>query len=144
MKKPLRLACIIGLFLIGLVLVLFLCGFGRNFLSVNSVQRIQLTTYGENGTTIELEPDDVRKMVSSYNLSRYAGEVTADRCEQTFAVRIELKDGSSIHFRDYEGCRMSVSQEEKGRFWIDNVALLITIRSLAKEKGLTLETVGCC
>lgn len=92
---------------------------------------------------MELEPEDVRKFVNRYNLSRYVGLVDAEHCDHTFFVRMELNDGSSINILDHEGQRMKVSCEKQESFWVDNVFLLHTVRTLAKEYGLTLENLGC-
>jgi hypothetical protein len=143
MKKRLRILAFVGLAVASLLLMLFLCGFGRNWLSVRQIEKIQLTASG--GTTVvELKPEDVCKFVTYYNLSRYVGTVTAENCEMTFLVRIHLNDGSWISLLDYEGARMNVTTSESERFWVDNVLLLHTIQNLAEDYGVTLEAWGCC
>ena len=142
MKQRFRTVAFVGLAAVSALLVLFLCGFGRNQLSVRQIERIELTAQG--GTAVvELKPEDVRKFVTRYNLSRYVGTVTAENCEKTFFVRIELNDGSYISMLDYEGARMKVISSEAENFWVDNVLLLHTIQKLAEDYGLTLETWGC-
>lgn len=142
-KRLLRIGAMI-LSAVCLLVVLLLCGFGRNPLSVHQVKKIELTASESTGTaTVELEADALRKFILCYNLSRYAGPVTADRCERTFYVSVHLKDGRRIGISDHDGARMKVTGMDTESFWIDNILLLRTVQNLIHDNGLLLKTWGC-
>jgi hypothetical protein len=139
----LRIGAII-LSVVCLLIALLLCGFGQNRIPLRQVEKIELTASNSESTaTVELEADDLRQFILCYNLSRYAGPVTADRCERTFFVSVHLKDGRRIGISDHDGARMKVTGMEPERFWIDNILLLRTVQNLIRDNGLLLENWGC-
>lgn len=136
---------IIGLAVVGLLLFPFICGFGHNLIGVQQVVKIELTACDEVETaTVELKKGDVRKFITCYNLSRYVGEVEAERCDRTFAVCIYLKDGRQIGIVDHDNERMKVTGMEDQSFWIDNTLLLGIIKKMVNECGLLWESWGGC
>lgn len=142
-NRLLRIGAMI-LAVVCLLVALLLCGFGRHLISVRQVKKIELTASEFTGTaTVELEADALRKFIICYNLSRYAGPVTADRCERTFFVSVHLKDGRRIGISDHDGARMKVTGMDTESFWIDNILLLRTVQNLIHDNGLILETWGC-
>lgn len=144
MKKRLLRICAMILSAVCLLVALLLCGFGRHLISVHQVEKIELTASDSTGTaTVELEADALRKFILCYNLSRYAGPVTADRCEQTFFVSVHLKDGRRIGISDHDGARLKVTGMDTENFWIDNILLLRTVQDLIRDNGLLLKTWGC-
>ena len=139
----LRIGAII-LSVVCLLIALLLCGFGQNRIPLRQVEKIELTASNSESTaTVELEADDLRQFIMCYNLSRYAGPVTADRCERTFFVSVHLKDGRRIGISDHDGARMKVTGMEPESFWIDNILLLRTVQNLIRDNGLLLENWGC-
>ena len=142
-KRLLRIGAMI-LSAVCLLVVLLLCGFGRNPLSVHQVKKIELTASESTGTaTVELEADALRKFIICYNLSRYAGPVNVEHCERTFYVSVRLKDGRRIGISDHDGARMKVTGMDTESFWIDNILLLRTVQNLIHDNGLLLKTWGC-
>lgn len=142
-KRLLRIGTIV-LTVACVITGLLLCGFGRHLISVHQVEIIELTASDSAGTaTVELDADALRKFILCYNLSRYAGPVTADRCERTFFVSVHLKDGRRIGISDHDGARMKVTSMDTESFWVDNILLLRTVRNLIHENGLLLEKWGC-
>ena len=139
----LRIGAII-LSVVCLLIALLLCGFGQNRIPLRQVEKIELTASDSESTaTVELEADDLRQFILCYNLSRYAGPVTADRCERTFFVSVHLKDGRRIGISDHDGARMKVTGMEPESFWIDNILLLRTVQNLIRDNGLLWENWGC-
>ena len=142
-KRLLRIGTIV-LAVACVITGLLLCGFGQNRIPLRQVEKIELTASNSEGTaTVELGADDLRQFILCYNLSRYAGPVTADRCERTFFVSVHLKDGRRIGISDHDGARMKVTGVEPESFWIDNVLLLQTVKALVRDNGLLLENWGC-
>ena len=144
MKKKLRLIVIVGLSVLCLLLLLFVCGFGRSLISVGQVEKIELTACDQVGTaTVELKPDEVRKFIICYNLSRYAGPVQTESCDRRFSVCIYLRDGNQIGLVDHDGGRMKVTGTERESYWIDNRLLLNTVQDMIQDYGLIWNSWGC-
>ena len=144
MKKKFRLFGSISFAVVCLLLVLFVCGFGRNLISPGQVEKIELTACDQVGTAaVELKPDEVRKFMICYNLSRYEGPVQAESCDRRFSVCIYLRDGNQIGLVDHDDGRMKVTGAERESYWIDNRLLLNTVQDMIQDYGLILDNWGC-
>lgn len=114
-------------------LLLLICGFGRNLIAPWKVMKIELSVYDAVGTrvgTAELTSADVSKFIMCYNLSRYAGEKQADRCDRDFYVCIILEDGRQISITDAGNHRITVTGLGDEDFWADNALLFTLIKNL--------------
>ena len=144
MKKWL-IAGRICLIVLGVLLFLFIIGFGRNFIEVWQVDKITLEAC--NGI-VELTDAEVFGMSAIYALSREAGRVTAEGCSHKFEVKIYMKDGGYITIEDDQtrghlGDRMKVSGSGMESVWLDNALLVGYIRMLVNNHGLTWDTFSC-
>ena len=145
MSKILRIAIRIGVAVAVVLLLLYLFGFGRKMIGVWQVERIELTASNGSGiSTVELEPKDMRKFIAYYNCSRYAGDVTADRCGHKFTAYIYLKNGEYIAIREDVRDRMVINPSDDERYWADNGALIKYVENLVEDYGLVWEDWGCC
>lgn len=144
MKRKLLAVVKIGLAAVGLLLLLYLCGFGHNLIGVCQVDKIELTACDETGIeTVELNTSDVRKFITCYNLSCYVGEVSAERCDRTFYVCIFLKDGKQIGVVDHDNKRLKITGIEDQSLWTDNPILLRAIKNMVDDYGLLWTNWGC-
>lgn len=107
MKKNLLRITKLSLCVGCILLLLYACGFGRYLIGTWQVEKIEWTACDKEGTsTVELNENDVRQFVMCFNLSRYVGQVTAERCERTFCLCIHMKDGQKIYIMDHDDERM--------------------------------------
>ena len=155
MKEKWRLAAKVALILFGALLLLYVIGFGRHFLSASQVDKMTLTAWDGDGVrTVELSDAEIFGFAAIYSLSRYAGEVDAEGCSIKFCIRIYLNNGDRIRIDDHKGARMEVSgidvpgfwldSPDIRDFWIDNPLLLGYIRFLVTSHGLKWETWHAC
>ena len=144
MKKKFLLFGSISIAVVCLMFILFACGFGRNLMSVGQVEKIEMTACDQVGTaTVELNPDEVRQFVISYNCSRYAGPVKVESCDRRFSACIYLRDGEQISVVDHDEGRMKITGTERECYWIDNRLLLNTVQDMVQHYGLIWSTWGC-
>ena len=144
MKRKLLRIAKIGSAVLCLALLLYLCGFGHNLIGLWQVDRIELTACDKVGTTtVELQDADVRKLIGCYNLSRYAGEVSAEKCDRTFYVCIYLKDGKKIGIVDDDNMRIKITGIGGQSIWADNPIVLRAIKNMVESYDLLWESWGC-
>ena len=144
MKRKLLRIAKIGSAVVCLMLLLHLCGFGHNLIGLWQVDQIELTACDKVGTTtVALQSADVRKFIGCYNLSRYAGEVNAERCDRTFYVCIYLKDGKKIGIVDHDNTRIRITGIGNQSLWADNPILLSAIRNMVDSYDLLWQSWGC-
>lgn len=154
MKEKWLRAGKITLIVLGILLLLFLIGFGRHFLFTPQVEKMTLTAWdGDSVQTIELTDAEIFGFTAIYNLSRYAGEVTAEGCSVKFVIRMYCNNGDNIRIEDHKDARMKVTGIDtpgfrlhgtNGSFWVDNPLLLGYIKMLANAHGLEWETWATC
>ena len=155
MKEKWRLVGRITLIVLGVLLFLYVIGFGRHFISVSQIDSISLTAWDGDGVqTVKLSDAEKFGFAAIYNLSRYAGKVNAEGCSINFCIRIYMNNGDHIRIDDHEGARMEVSgvdvpgyffdEPDVRDFWVDNPLLLGYIRLLVHSHGLKWETWHSC
>lgn len=144
MKRKRFCFLIIAMAVVCLLTGLFACGFGHCLIGMRQVEKMELTACDPVGTsTVELQAEDVQRFIMCYNLSRFAGTVTADRCERTFYVSIHMKDGKQIGITDHDENRLKVTGADRENYWIQNRMLLTYIQDLANDYGLHCANWGC-
>lgn len=137
MRKLLCCTIVAGLILGCVLLLLAFCGFGRNWIPLKHVEKIELTAWDQNGTaTVTLNETDLRKFITRFNLSATVGEVAAERCERNFMICIYRNDGHKIYIMDHDEERMKVTGLTDQSIWICNSRLLTTIENLVQDYGL--------
>lgn len=150
MKEKWLRAGKIALIVLGVLLFLFLIGFGRCFIAVWEIDRITMKACDEQGTkTVELTDGEVFGFAAIYALSRHAGTVTAEGCDHMFDIDIYMKDGTCLSITDdqsrgHQGVRMKVYGTEYDSFWVDNVLLVEYIKILVHNHGLHWDTFSHC
>ena len=144
MKKNLLRITKLSLCVGCILLLLYACGFGRYLIGTWQVEKIEWTACDKEGTsTVELNENDVRQFVMCFNLSRYVGQVTAERCERTFCLCIHMKDGQKIYIMDHDDERMKVTGLEDQSIWIANPLLFQAVRNLVHDYDLIWDNWGC-
>lgn len=153
MKEKWLRAGKITLIVLSVLLLLFLIGFGRHLLFTPQVEKMTLTAWdGDDVQTVALTDAEIFGFTAIYNLSRYAGEVTAEGCSVKFVIRIYCNNGDYIRIEDHQGSRMKVSGIDvpgfplhgSQSFWVDNPLLLGYIKKLVNAHGLEWETWDTC
>lgn len=130
----------IGGIIVGILLFLFLLGFGRSFLIVTQVDKIELHTYSHAGLPGKklavLDADEVFKVVALYNLSRHAGDITAEPCCAAYWLVIHLKDGTQIKISEGPHTKSIIDPVSGDRYYLDNSFLVDYIKQLTEDYDL--------
>ena len=140
----------ICLIVLGVLLFLFLIGFGRSFLPVWEINKITMKACDGEGTKIvELTDGEAFGFAALYTFSRYAGPVTAEGCSHKYDIDVHMKDGTTLSVMEHQGKdnlgdRMKVYGSNSDSIWLDNIILVGYIRLLVATHGLEWDTFSDC
>ena len=130
----------IGGIILGVILLLFLFGFGRSFLGVHQIDRIELHTYSHAGLSgnkkAVLSTEEVHAVAALYNLSRHAGDITAEPCCDAYWLEIYLKDGTKIRISEGVRTKLIIDPVSSDRYYLDNFILVDYIKKLISDHDL--------
>lgn len=135
-KKVIKRLIILAVVLVAICTIQILRG---RIILPAMVQRVELEGVGSDcegaAGPVELDRSEIRKAATYHSFSRYAGTVTAERCEFDFKFTFYLIGGAEITVKDAGFMGIEVNTPS-GKYWIKSEKLAEYAQELIEKYGL--------